>query len=278
MRNVVVLNPKGGSGKTTIATHLAVYASTLGLRVALVDHDAQQSSLDWIKSRPRRCADIEAVAAFEGEEIPSDLDVAVHDMPGSQLAEYEHIIYSCDKLLIPIMPSPIDIKAATRLWTSLSEKGWLDKGSMDIGIVANRVKSNAKYLATFNQFIESIGIPRVATLRDTQNYIRALDGGLSLFDLPPSRVTPDLVQWQSLMEWTGFYDIEDEELFEMLGLEQLKEDGFDMMMSSSGGGNISGSSDMPDMVSLDDLDSLEGMGDMESTNNMGGDILFEDEM
>lgn len=219
MKHIVLLNPKGGCGKTTIATHIAVYASTMGLRVALADHDKQQSSHDWLKSRPRRCADIVGIAAYDGAALEGDFDVMVHDMPGSAVSNQLGVASACDKLLIPVMPSPIDIKAALRLWMTLSNIGWLDNPNMDIGIIANRVKRNTKYMKTFDSFLERMNIPRVATLRDTQNYIRSLDAGLSLFDLPPGRVADDLAQWQPIMEWTGLFEMEDEELLAMFGMQ-----------------------------------------------------------
>ncbi len=219
MKHIVLLNPKGGCGKTTIATHLAVYASTMGLRVALADHDKQQSSLDWLKTRPKYCADIVPIAACDDEPLEGNFDVMIHDLPGLSISNQASVASTCDQLLIPIMPSPIDVKAALRLWVNLSNMGWLDKPNMKIGVIANRVKANTKYLATFDSFIERMNMPRIGSLRDTQKYIRALDAGLSLFDLPPNRVAADLAQWQPIMEWTGLFDMEDEELVGMFGLE-----------------------------------------------------------
>ena len=223
MKHIVLLNPKGGSGKTTIATHIAVYASTMGHKVALVDHDQQQSSHDWIKSRPKRCADIGIIAAYEGDEVKDDYDVLVHDMPAASVGDQLSVASVCDKLIIPITPSPIDLKAALRLWVTLSNIGWLDNESMDIGMIANRVKSNTKYLSTFDSFIKRTNIPRIATLRDTQNYIRSLDAGLTLFDLPPNQVAKDLVQWQPIMEWTGLFDLEDDELDILMDFNKTSE-------------------------------------------------------
>ena len=154
MKHIVLLNPKGGCGKTTIATHIAVYASTMGLRVALADHDKQQSSHDWLKSRPRRCADIGAIAAYDGEPLEGEYDVMVHDMPAAAVGDQLAVASVCDKLIIPITPSPIDIKAALRLWVTLSNIGWLDNPNMEIGMIANRVKANTKYLETFDSFIQ----------------------------------------------------------------------------------------------------------------------------
>lgn len=223
MKHIVLLNPKGGCGKTTIATHIAVYASTMGHRVALVDHDQQQSSHDWIKSRPKRCADIGVIAAYDGDVLEGEYDVLVHDMPGTSVEDQLSVASVCDKLIIPITPSPIDIKAALRLWVTLSNIGWLDNKNMDIGMIANRVKSNTKYLSTFDSFIKRTNIPRITTLRDTQNYIRSLDAGLTLFDLPPNQVAKDLVQWQPIMEWTGLFDLEDDELDILMDFEKQSE-------------------------------------------------------
>lgn len=231
MKHIVLLNPKGGCGKTTIATHIAVYASTMGLRVALADHDKQQSSLDWLKSRPKYCAEIAPIAAYDGEALEGDFDVMVHDMPASSVNSQLSVASACDKLIIPIMPSPIDIKAALRLWMTLSNIGWLDQPDMEIGVIANRVKTNTKYLETFDSFLERMNINRIATLRDTQNYIRALDAGLSLFDLPPSRVSKDLAQWQPIMEWTGLFDMEDDELLSLMGLGEEAEPAGEQLVS-----------------------------------------------
>ena len=231
MKHIVLMNPKGGCGKTTIATHLAVYASTMGLRVALADHDKQQSSHDWLKARPRTCADIAGIAAYDGAELEGDFDVMIHDLPGSAASTNLPIASVCDKLIIPIMPSPIDVRAAMRLWVNLSSMGWFDNDAMDFGVIANRVKANTKYQATFNSFMERMNIQPIASLRDTQNYIRALDAGLSLFDLPPSRVAADLVQWQPIMEWSGLFDMEDEELLSMFGLDDDAPLGDDKLVS-----------------------------------------------
>ncbi len=210
MKHIAILNPKGGCGKTTIATHLAVYASTLGLDVALADHDPQHSSHDWMKARPQRCADLDLIAAYRGDAVGRDYDVVIHDFPAGDLAVSQLPLDVCSKVIIPLMPSPIDLKAALQLWIKLSEQGWLDSSSVDFSIVANRVKSNTRYLQTFDAFIEKLDIPRVATLRDTQNYIRSMDNGLTLFDLPPGQVVKDLVQWEPLMDWTGFFDFEED--------------------------------------------------------------------
>ncbi len=225
MKHIAILNPKGGCGKTTIATHLAVYASTLGLHVAIADHDEQRSTLDWKQARPHRCADLDVIAAFKGDKINQEYDIVVHDMPAGA-ANLSEVLGSCSKVIVPLMPSPIDLKAVLQLWVHLSEQGWLDKQNIEFAIVANRVKSNTKYLQTFDEFVEKLEIPKIATLRDTQNYIRAMDDGLTLFDLPPGRVVKDLVQWEPIMDWSGFLEMDDDLDEFMLGLAQQSSETF----------------------------------------------------
>ena len=87
----------------------------------------------------------------------------VHDMPAAAVGDQLAVASVCDKLIIPITPSPIDIKAALRLWVTLSNIGWLDNPSMEIGMIANRVKANTKYLETFDSFIQRTNIRRIAT-------------------------------------------------------------------------------------------------------------------
>lgn len=202
MKQVFVANPKGGCGKTTLAAQMASYWARSGARVALVDHDCQQSSLDWLKARPSSCPAITAVAAFKGHALEGDFDVAVHDMPAA--CDIDDIAPWCDaggKLVIPILPSPTDIKAGVRFLMALNRHDWLASSGVDIGLVANRVRANTNYFKVLVAFLEQVNMPLIARIRDTQNYIRAMDAGVSIFDLPPNRVAADLAQWQPLIEW-----------------------------------------------------------------------------
>ena len=264
MKHIAILNPKGGCGKTTIATHLAVYASTLGLHVAIADHDDQRSSLDWKQSRPHRCADLDVIAAFRGDKILQDYDVVIHDMPAGA-NDLDMTLSRCSKVIVPLMPSPIDLKAVLQLWVRLSEQGWLDKKNLDFAIVANRVKSNTKYISTFNEFIEKLEIPKIASLRDTQNYIRAMDDGLTLFDLPPGRVVKDLVQWEPIMDWSGFLELDDDLDDYMMGLAQQSSEAF-----------LSGKHDERCDI-VDELDEKLDKQLMKALSSLSGDAAIRSE-
>jgi len=202
MRQVFVANPKGGCGKTTLATQLASFYARQGASVALVDHDRQQSSLDWLRARPNRCAGIVPVAAFRGEEADQDYDYVIHDMPAAcGVEDLREITREGDRLVIPMLPSPTDIKAGVRFLMSINRDDALLASGLSIGLVANRVRANTNYAKVLDAFLEQVNIPLVASIRDTQNYIRAMDTGVSVFDLPKSRVAMDLEQWDPLLNW-----------------------------------------------------------------------------
>lgn len=202
MKQVFVANPKGGCGKTTLATQLASYWAGTGASVALVDHDQQQSSLDWLKSRPKSCADIVPIAAFKGERVTETFDVVIHDMPaGCSVDDLQSWSAPNSQLVVPILPSPTDIKAGVRFLMALNRHDWLANSKMDIALVANRVRTNTNYFKVLVAFLEQVNMPLIASIRDTQNYIRAMDSGVSIFDLPKSRVSSDLKQWRPLLDW-----------------------------------------------------------------------------
>ncbi|NIB41956.1 ParA family protein [Pseudomaricurvus alkylphenolicus] len=203
MKQIFVANPKGGCGKTTLATQLASYFASEGIQVALLDHDRQQSSLDWLKARPDSCAPIVPIAAFRGDNAALEkFDYLIHDMPaGCEVDDIRrHCLGPC-KLVIPMLASPTDIKAGVRFLMALNRSDWVAQSQVDIAMVANRVRTNTNYYKVLSAFLEQVNMPLVASIRDTQNYIRAMDNGVSIFDLPRSRVSSDLKQWQPLLQW-----------------------------------------------------------------------------
>ncbi|SMF04385.1 chromosome partitioning protein [Alteromonadaceae bacterium Bs31] len=202
MNQIFIANPKGGCGKTTIATQLAGYFANQGRGVLLVDHDAQRSSSDWLGSRPAVCAPINLVAS--SVDVPVDdgsADTIVHDMPAAwDMDHVADIIRDGDKVLIPVLSSPTDIKACLRFVMGLYRSGVMES-NISIGLVANRSRMKTRYFQVLLEFVGRLELPLVASLRDTQNYVKAMDRGLTIFDLPPSRVAADVEQWQPIFEW-----------------------------------------------------------------------------
>ncbi len=201
----MVLNPKGGCGKTTLATNLASYFSTRGRKVALADFDPQGSSGDWLAQRPADRAPIYQVALDEAKEkllIPLGMDHIVMDAPAATHGkELKRHVKKAQTLLIPVLPSPIDIRAAARFIEELLLVGRVARAETRIAVVANRVKEQTLIYQALQRFLASLDIPFIATLRDSQNYIRAAQRGIGIFEMPPTAVAVDLEQWQPLLRW-----------------------------------------------------------------------------
>ena len=190
MRTVAIANPKGGSGKTTLATCVAAHLCYEGFQVALADLDPQRSASDWLALRPLDYPPIEAVEPGPDDTIrkkpraPKGTDIMVVDTPAALAgADLRAIVKYADTLLVPIVPSPIDMRAAWRFLQSLVEVKTIAKGNTKVGLVATRCQT------------------RTAHLRETQNYIRAAESGLGIADLPAWQAWQDWEEWEPLAHW-----------------------------------------------------------------------------
>ncbi|RKZ59540.1 MAG: chromosome partitioning protein [Gammaproteobacteria bacterium] len=204
MRTILVLNAKGGCGKSTISTNLAAYfASEMGKKVVLADYDPQESSLAWLEARDENRPLITGIAAYkEPLRVAKDIDYLIIDAParvhGKELTQ---IIRKAETVIFPVLPSPIDMRAATKYMEELKKNGRVSRKEVKIGVVANRVRENTIIFSELYDFIKKMKLPYIATLRDTQNYIRAEERGLGIFEMAPSQVYQDLEDWQSLTKW-----------------------------------------------------------------------------
>jgi len=205
MQNILCMNAKGGCGKTTIATNLATWFADDGDTVALVDHDPQRSAIDWLSARKdyEGVPEIEGVDAASGEaRAPRGTDVALLDAPsGVTGSEVTHLLRRADALLVPVLASPIDMRAATRFIGELLKSGRIARGQTRIGLIANRVRENTRIFHVLEDFLSEYDIPLLTHLRESQNYIRAAETGLGIFELAPSAVAQDVVQWDPVVEW-----------------------------------------------------------------------------
>ena len=205
MRHIMVMNPKGGCGKSTIATNIASYfAVERGKKVALADYDPQGSSLDWLKLRPGDRATIAGLDAFdEGlRHVPRNADVVVLDAPArSHGRELTNLVRHAETIVVPVMPSPIDMQAAARFVEEIKEVNNSRRQRAKIALVANRVKENTVIFDRLDEFLEEQSVPYVAALREAQNYIRAYSRGLGIFELPEYLAWPDWETWEPLIEW-----------------------------------------------------------------------------
>lgn len=211
-KRILVLNSKGGCGKTTVATNLASYYASKGYTTALVDHDPQASSMKWLSLRPREKNEIYGVPAFERprsgvtmswhRRVLPGTDRVIMDAPagvmGLQLQEF---VRQVDTILVPVLPSPIDIHAATRFIEELLLVGKVRSFGVHVGVVANRVKKNTLVYQSLERFLTTLKLPFLSSLRDTQTYVRASARGVGVFEMWDQRVKADQVQWQPVIDW-----------------------------------------------------------------------------
>lgn len=199
----MVLNPKGGCGKSTIATNIASYYATKGKSVALVDFDPQGSSIDWLGARPDDAPQITGIAAWkDGFKAPCNTEFLIMDVPaGVHGKELTALIRRAQSVVIPVLPSPIDMRAAAKFVHEIHRVGRVEKNQVKLAVVANRVKEYTLVFQILNKFLKKLDIAFIGKLRDTQNYIRAAEQGLGIFELAPSSVSIDLEQWNSVTRW-----------------------------------------------------------------------------
>lgn len=204
MRHIMVMNAKGGCGKSTLATNIASYFANEGASVALADYDPQRSSLDWLERRPADRPEIAAVAAFEDglKRAPRSADFLIIDAPArSHGAELTDLVRHAETIVLPVLPSTIDMQATTAFIDELKSVGKVERKKVKIGAVANRVRDNTLIWGELDDYLTRARVPYIAALREAQNYIRAYSRGLGIFELPEYLAWPDWEEWEPLTAW-----------------------------------------------------------------------------
>lgn len=197
---IVIANPKGGVGKSTIATNLAGYFSAQGRNVMLGDIDAQQSSRSWLALRPVSLPPIQAWDISGGHlaKPPKGTTHVVLDTPaGLDDARLDQVMRIADKLIVPLQPSMFDILATQAFLHKLTAR----HGKAAIGVIGMRVNIRTRAADQLAHYVNGLGLPVLGYLRDTQNYVQLAALGATLWDVAPSRVEKDVAQWQELLAW-----------------------------------------------------------------------------
>jgi len=204
MRHIMVMNAKGGCGKSTLATNIASYFANEGAVVALADYDPQRSSLDWLDRRPADRPEIVAVAGFEGglKHAPRSADYVIIDAPArSHGAELTELVRHAETIVVPVLPSTIDMQATSTFLEELKGVGKVARKQAKIATVANRVRDNTLIWDDLDEYLTKTRVPYVAALREAQNYVRAYTRGLGIFELPEYLACPDWDEWEPLTDW-----------------------------------------------------------------------------
>jgi chromosome partitioning protein len=206
MTVIVVANPKGGVGKSTLSTNLAGAFAANGEWVALADLDRQQSSHGWLALRPEALPPIETWQVDPEAPVkpPKGLERAVIDTPaGLHGARLAAALELADKVIVPLQPSMFDILATQHFLERLAKEKAVRKGAIEVGVVGMRVDARTRSAEQLHRFVESLELPVLGFLRDTQNYVQLAAHGLTLWDVPRSRVEKDLEQWEPITAWAA---------------------------------------------------------------------------
>ena len=202
MSIVVIANPKGGVGKSTLATNVAGYFASQGHAVMLGDADRQQSSKLWLGLRPPAARPIATwdITADQIAKPPKGTTHVVLDTPGGLHGwRFNDVFKMADKIIVPLQPSVFDIFATRAFLDQLADNRHAVK--LKVGIVGMRVDSRTIAADKLRAFVDSLNLPVLGMVRDTQNYIHLAARGLTLFEVAPGRVEKDLEQWANICKW-----------------------------------------------------------------------------
>lgn len=208
MKTFLVANPKGGSGKTTLATNLAGYFANRGRHVALSDLDRQASTLSWLERRSEKNVPfIHSLNARSGNLKSLSAQINIIDSPAGLRGDKLSVaVKAADWVIVPIQPSIFDANATKDFLAALQEEKAVRKERTFVAMVGMRVDGRTKAARQLEDYLAESGFPVVGFLRNAQAYVRAAEEGLSIFDMPNSRVTRDLQQWSSLLQWIRVRD------------------------------------------------------------------------
>lgn len=212
MRTILVINSKGGAGKTTVSTNLAGYYANQRSRTAILDCDPQGSSLQWLQQRPAHIASIHGANAAPPKGaaplnsiktwVPQNTETLIIDAPaGVKGVQLQELVRRSTFILIPVAPSPIDIHATTDFVKDLFLIGGARNSKAKIAVVANRVRSSSSGYAPLERFLAALKLPLITRISDSDNYIRASEQGLSVFEMEEASTIAERQEFMPIFRW-----------------------------------------------------------------------------
>jgi chromosome partitioning protein len=203
MRRIMVLNSKGGSGKSTIATNLAAYYATQSANVVLADMDPQGSSMAWLEARPAGRGLIKGVRAGEGAPRPGrNTEVVIYDAPAAMHGkDLNALVRRAETFIVPVLPSPIDMRAASDFIAELRANRKVANKQAKFAVVVNRARIYTRIYGELEVFLKKLRVPLLTSLRDSMNYVRCAQRGIGIHELPPYESNTDREQWKPIVSW-----------------------------------------------------------------------------
>lgn len=205
MQKILVASSKGGCGKTTIATNLAAHFAQEGKNTVLVDADRQGSSQRWAEKRAGLPAAVLAISGLRPNwenKIPEDAERVIIDGPaGIRAGELAELLAGVDALLIPVLPSRIDLEASETFLHEIANLGRIKRGTVKVGLVGNRLKPWTTASQEAVEEIKRLPFPLLAQLRDTQGYVLVAGLGKSIFDYHSELIRTHQEDWDKLLRW-----------------------------------------------------------------------------
>jgi chromosome partitioning protein len=246
LNRIVILNPKGGCGKSTIATNLAACYAKRGAKPAIMDCDPQGSTMAWLDRRADDLPAIHGIAAFKKTmqatrswqlRVPEGTDNLIVDSPASiNHDDLRELSGGATSIIVPILPSPMDIHAASQCIADLLLVAKVDRRDRKLAVVANRTRKNTKSFKRLMRFLDSLGIPIIAVLRDTQNYIHSAENGVGVHEMrPPSRVRSDVEQIDKIVRWLDDWPARRRDNVDVTGITRQPLRKFSMLRKTSAG-------------------------------------------
>jgi chromosome partitioning protein len=204
MHTIIIANPKGGSGKTTLATNIAGWLAAKRQRVVLADFDAQRSSTQWLLRRSEHLPKIFGWTQDRDKRVLQDAEPQwlVIDLPAGIHGEtLRDAVRRAKIILVPVSPSAFDTDATRSFLAKIAEYRAIKEGAIQVGLVGMRVDVRTRSATELEEFLKQYEFPFITNLRDTQVYVHAARDGLSVFDMPRSRAEQDWEQWRTLTRW-----------------------------------------------------------------------------
>jgi chromosome partitioning protein len=227
LNRIVILNPKGGCGKSTLATNIAACYANRGTEPTVMDYDPQGSSMAWLGRRPAQSPLIHGIAAYKKSmqatrswqlRVPDDTVNLIIDSPaGINHDDLRNLTRDSSSILVPVLPSMMDTHAASRTVADLLLVAKINRNERKLAVVANRTRKNTKSFSKLMRFLDSLGIPIIAVLRDSQNFVHAAERGVGISEMQPSRVRKDVEQIERIVTWLDGWEQRRQQGIEVTG-------------------------------------------------------------